>query len=118
MSKLSYVLLACMLSLNVQALEFSLHKNEGQLPGPTVLIVGGIQGDEPGGFNAASLLATHYRIERGRLWVVPNLNFDSIVRRSRGLNGDMNRKFPEISPQDPDYPAVERIKQIIIDKNV
>ena len=29
---------------------------------PVVLVVGGIQGDEPGGFSAATLLTTHYTI--------------------------------------------------------
>jgi len=113
------VLLCCgLLFSKAQALEFSLHKNEGHAPGPTLLIVGGIQGDEPGGFNAASLLVTHYRLTQGHLWVVPNLNFDSIVKRSRGLHGDMNRKFPTVSRNDPDYASVERIKGIITEQNV
>jgi len=108
----------CGIIFNVQALEFTLHKNEGQKPGPTLLVIGGIQGDEPGGFNAASLLATHYRLLRGRVWVVPNLNFDSIIKRSRGVHGDMNRKFPSVPKRDPDYVSVERIKEILTDKQV
>jgi hypothetical protein len=83
-----------------------------------VLVIGGIQGDEPGGFNAASLLVTHYRPRRGTVWVVPNLNFESIVRRSRGVHGDMNRKFPAVPPRDPDFARVERIKRIITDPEV
>jgi hypothetical protein len=103
-------------AVQVQAashLEFSLHKLESDRPGPTVLVVGGIQGDEPGGFHAASLLVTDYRVSQGRVWVVPNLNFESIIRRSRGVNGDMNRKFASLKPDDPDYAAVERIKALI-----
>jgi hypothetical protein len=79
----------------------------------TLLIVGGIQGDEPGGFIAASLIATHYNIKCGSVWVVPNLNFDSIINRSRGRFGDMNRKFIEIPKSDPDYENVENIKKLI-----
>lgn len=94
-------------------LEFSLHKIESGVAGPTVLVVGGIQGDEPGGFHAASLLVTDYKITRGSLWVVPNLNFESIIHRSRGVNGDMNRKFARMKPTDPDYAEVERIKSLI-----
>lgn len=94
-------------------LEFSLHKLDSGKPGPTVLVVGGIQGDEPGGFHAASLLVTDYRVSHGQVWVVPNLNFESIVRRSRGVNGDMNRKFATLKPDDPDYGEVERIKALI-----
>ena len=99
-------------------LEFTLHRVSGEQPGPTVLVIGGIQGDEPGGFNAASLLATHYRMRAGSVWVVPNLNFESIVRRSRGVHGDMNRKFPSVSASDPDFARVERIKRIITDPAV
>lgn len=81
----------------------------------TLLIVGGIQGDEPGGFMAASLIATHYEITKGSVWVVPNLNFYSIIKRSRGPYGDMNRKFANISKNDPDFPSVQRIKDYIKD---
>ena len=100
------------------ALEFSLHKRSAPVPGETILVIGGIQGDEPGGFNAASLLVTHYTVHRGNLWVVPNLNFESIVKRSRGVHGDMNRKFSSVSRNDPDFDRIEKIKRIILDEEV
>lgn len=84
----------------------------------TLLVVGGIQGDEPGGFISASLLATHYEITKGSVWIVPNLNFYSIIKRSRGPYGDMNRKFAELSPKDPEYKIVQRIKNYIKDDRV
>ena len=93
-------------------LDFSLHRL-GPGDGPTLLVVGGIQGDEPGGFSAASLLVTCYTITSGQVWVVPNLNFPSIVKRNRGTFGDMNRKFGYVNPKDPDYPTVKRIQDII-----
>jgi len=102
----------------VDPLRFTLHKLESDKAGPTLLVIGGIQGDEPGGFNAASLLVTDYRITRGAIWVVPNLNFASIIRRSRGIHGDMNRKFAHISLDDPEFDAVQAIKAIILDKQV
>ena len=80
---------------------------------PAVLVVGGIQGDEPGGFSAATLLATHYTITRGAVWIVPNLNFPSIVRNSRGVHGDMNRKFLRLDKNDPEYSTVSRIQELI-----
>lgn len=80
---------------------------------PVVLVVGGIQGDEPGGFSAATLLATRYTITVGTVWVVPNLNFPSIVMRSRGVHGDMNRKFARLDAADPEYPTVTRIQSLI-----
>ncbi|MCC8194322.1 MAG: deacylase [Deltaproteobacteria bacterium] len=93
-------------------LGFSFHRL-GPGGGATLLVVGGIQGDEPGGFSAASLLVTNYTITSGQVWVVPNLNFPSIVKRNRGTFGDMNRKFAQVSPKDPDYPAVKTIQKII-----
>lgn len=98
-------------------LDFNLYKL-GTGNGPTVLVVGGIQGDEPGGFSAASLLVTHYAITNGSVWVVPNLNFPSMIKRSRGPNGDMNRKFAALRKDDPEYDTVCRIKDIILDKQV
>jgi hypothetical protein len=98
----------------VNTLDFSLIKNgQADSDGPVILVIGGIQGDEPGGFNAASLLTTHYDIQHGQLWVVPNLNFPSIIKRSRGIHGDMNRKFMNLNKHDPEYESVEKIKAII-----
>lgn len=84
----------------------------------TLLIVGGIQGDEPGGFVAASLIVTHYNITKGSVWVVPNLNFYSIIKRSRGPYGDMNRKFADLAKNDPEYETIQKIKNYITDENV
>ncbi|MEA2110721.1 MAG: M99 family carboxypeptidase catalytic domain-containing protein [Campylobacterota bacterium] len=84
----------------------------------TLFIVGGIQGDEPGGFMAASLIATQYKITKGSLWVIPNLNFYSIIKRSRGPFGDMNRKFAELKESDPDFEAISKIKSYIEDDKV
>jgi len=93
--------------------DFRLYKKEASDTGPTILIIGGIQGDEPGGFNAAALLATEYTLSKGNLWVVPNLNFESIIKRSRGIHGDMNRKFSNLDRNDPEYALVQKIKAII-----
>ncbi len=96
-------------------LEFSVGENGKSLDdNNTILIFGGIQGDEPGGFHAASLLLSDYNITKGKIIVAPNLAFDSIIKRSRGNNGDLNRKFANISPKDPDYKTIERIKQLIL----
>jgi hypothetical protein len=84
----------------------------------TLLVIGGIQGDEPGGFIAASLLATHYEITKGSVWIVPNLNFYSIIKRSRGPHGDMNRKFAYLPKNDPEYQIIQRIKSYIKDDQV
>ncbi|MDH5443982.1 MAG: succinylglutamate desuccinylase/aspartoacylase family protein [Gammaproteobacteria bacterium] len=103
---------------SVNDLDFTLHKLDSGEDGPTLLVIGGIQGDEPGGFTAASLLVTDYQVKKGSVWVVPNLNFKSIIKRSRGVHGDMNRKFLSLPKADPEYEAVEKIKSIILDKKV
>jgi hypothetical protein len=100
-----------------KSFDFDLIK-KGKQDTNTMLVIGGIQGDEPGGFVAASLLATHYEITKGSLWIVPNLNFYSIIKRSRGPYGDMNRKFATLSKKDPEYKTVQRIKEHIKDKDV
>ena len=97
--------------------DFDLIK-KGQENNNTLLVIGGIQGDEPGGFISASLLATHYEITEGSLWIVPNLNFYSIIKRSRGPYGDMNRKFAHLSKNDPEYETIQRIKSYIKSDNV
>jgi hypothetical protein len=93
-------------------------KKLGPGNGNTLMVVGGIQGDEPGGFSAAALLAAHYRVKSGAVWVVPNLNFHSILNRSRGDKGDMNRKFAKIRADDPDYAIVKQLKSILLQDEV
>lgn len=102
---------------NTKSLDFDFIK-KGEDDNNTLLIVGGIQGDEPGAFMAASIISTHYKVTKGSVWVVPNLNFYSIIKRSRGPFGDMNRKFASLSKDDPDYESVQRIKKYITSPNV
>ncbi|MCK5293172.1 MAG: deacylase [Arcobacteraceae bacterium] len=102
---------------NLDAFAFDLIK-KGKSDDNTLLIVGGIQGDEPGGFMAASIISTHYTITKGSVWIVPNLNLYSIIKRSRGPFGDMNRKFANLPKDDPEYKIVQRIKKYIIDPKV
>ncbi len=65
---------------------------QGDKPGPTVMVQGGIQGDEPTGFLAAQLL-TKSRVVKGNLIVVPRANIPSIHVHQRAVNVDMNRRF-------------------------
>ena len=64
----------------------------GEAPGPTVMIQGGIQGDEPTGFLSAQILAES-RVLKGNLIVVPRANVPSIHVHQRAVNVDMNRRF-------------------------
>lgn len=112
-----FVLLIQNAYANPKVVGFDLIK-KGVEDNNTMLVVGGIQGDEPGGFMAASLISSHYKITKGSVWVVPNLNFDSIIKRGRGSYGDMNRKFAQILNSDPDYDDVKRVKEYIAQDNV
>lgn len=109
---------AVLSNASTQIYPFNIYKHQGNEDGPTILIIGGIQGDEPGGFTAATLIAMNYKITKGSVWIVPNLNFKSIIHSSRGLYGDMNRKFHSIKVDDPDYSIVKQIKNLILEKDV
>lgn len=65
---------------------------QGELPGPTVMVQGGIQGDETSGFVTAQLLSRS-KVMRGSLIVLPRANVPSINLRQRQINVDMNRRF-------------------------
>lgn len=91
----------------------------GKEPGATMMIIGGIQGDEPGGYIAADLYADMI-LEKGNLIVVPRANFLSIIKNMRGINGDMNRKFATNSSHDSDYEyrIVEILKTLMSQSDV
>ena len=121
MKKRSFALflLLCATSAFSADLHYSLIKKEsGKTNESTLLVIGGIHGDEPGGYFAPMLLAKHYTIQKGNVWIVPNLNFDSIVKNRRGIYGDMNRKFAKIETEDKDFEIVSDIKKLILDPKV
>jgi len=113
--RLFFILFLFFTSLNA---DIQLIKKENNDSNTTLLIIGGIHGDEPGGYFAASILSTHYKVTSKNLWIVPNLNKKSIQSNSRGLNGDMNRKFSVIKDGDRDKDTVKSIKEIILSKSV
>ncbi|MBW1960195.1 MAG: succinylglutamate desuccinylase/aspartoacylase family protein [Deltaproteobacteria bacterium] len=92
--------------------ELHVYRIFGKLPGKTLLLIGGIQGDEPGGF----LSADHYAdisLAKGNLIVVPRANFQSIVLRRRKINEDMNRKFDEDRQSNYEARIVGILKKLI-----
>lgn len=115
--KTLFILALFFINLFGANLHYSLFKKNTNI-GPTLLVIGGIHGDEPGGYFAPSVLKNHYQINYGNLWIVPNLNFDSIVRNRRGIYNDMNRKFLSINPKDKDFEIVGDIKKLILNKDV
>lgn len=71
-------------------------------PGPVFLVTGGTHGNELSGPKAAQLM-TQYRVKRGTLLVVPQLNrlADISQTRSAPVIGDLNRSFPTSSTGTP-----------------
>lgn len=99
--------------------EFTLYKKGSLAENEhTLLIIGGIHGDEPGGYFAPAMLEKYYRITKGNVWVAPSVNIHSMIANQRGIYKDMNRKFSILDKNDPDYKNIERIKELILDKNV
>jgi hypothetical protein len=66
---------------------------KGTLPGPTVVVIGGIHGDETAGYKAAEQLV-HWKINAGTLWVLPDANVEAIKRDIRLYQSNLNAMFP------------------------
>ncbi|PAF47613.1 purine-nucleoside phosphorylase [Helicobacter sp. 13S00401-1] len=86
--------------------------------GKTLLLLGGIQGDEPGGFNAVNVFLMTYKISHGKVIAVPSTNIHSMLLNHRGIYGDLNRKFAKLSPKDKEYGIIQHIKSLITRKDV
>ncbi|MBF0608320.1 MAG: M14/M99 family metallopeptidase [Candidatus Magnetobacterium sp. LHC-1] len=93
--------------------ELHVYKISGKESGKTLMIIGGIQGDEPGGYMTADLYAD-VTLKKGNLIVVPRANFLSIMKRKRAINSDMNRRFDYINSKEYyEDKVVEILKDLI-----
>jgi hypothetical protein len=73
--------------------EVTVYHFSGREKGPTLLIIGGIHGDEAAGYLTADRYI-NIELKRGNLIVIPRLNLPAIRKGQRhGLDGDMNRLF-------------------------
>lgn len=86
------------------ATEYFVH-DSGQ-PGPTILIVGGVHGNEPAGAHAAESLR-HWPIASGKLVVIPRANVLALKANKRltpNLNtnlSNLNRNYPRAGKSEP-----------------
>ena len=115
---MKYIFILLILIATYLQAEIQLIKKENNDFNTTLLVIGGIHGNEPGGYFSASILATHYEVTSKNLWIIPNLNKDSIRENKRGINGDMNRKFSSLQKNDKDTETIKGIKKIILSKNI
>ncbi|MFC1554716.1 M99 family carboxypeptidase catalytic domain-containing protein [candidate division KSB1 bacterium] len=94
--------------------ELNIYRINGDEPGPTLLIFGGIH-NEPGGY----LTADQYvdlPLRKGNLIIVPRTNFQAIINDQRETDGDMNRLFDLDEPRyedDYEMEIVLVLKQLI-----
>ncbi len=72
----------------------TVHFLRGAEPGPTVMVQGGIQGDEVSGYIAAQVL-TRAEVRRGNLIVIPRANVPTVLAKKRQINVDLNRRFDQ-----------------------
>ena len=93
----------------------TVHFIQGRKSGPTVMVQGGIQGDESCGYITAQLLSMA-QVHSGNLLVVPRANRPSIQLRQRAVNVDLNRRF------DQDYDKfyednLARVIRFLVDRS-
>ncbi|MBT3568029.1 MAG: hypothetical protein HN494_04210 [Opitutae bacterium] len=76
------------------------HRVASGEPGPVVIIVGGMHGNEPAGARAAEQIR-HWTLKRGELIVIPRANVAGLRARIRFVpnrspaTSDLNRNFPK-----------------------
>ena len=97
--------------------ELNVYRVYGVKPGKTLMIIGGIQGDEAGAFLSADMYAD-IALAKGNLIVVPRANLYSIILNNRGPDGDMNRQFGSLVTSDRQKQIIEVLKDLIGESDV
>lgn len=89
----------------------------GRTPGKTMMIIGGIQGDEPGGYLAADSYVD-ISLEKGNFIIVPRANLLSIIKNKRIIFKDMNRRFNVNEEAIYEDKVVAVLKKLISESDV
>jgi len=74
---------------------FVLTPGGSSLDVPTLMVIGGVHGDEDAGYRTAEKL-TGALVSKGKLVVLPHANQPAIAAHTRQANKDLNRSFPGI----------------------
>lgn len=94
---------------------------ESAEPGPTVLIVGAIHGNEPAGAHAVDVVR-YWPIKRGTIICVPRANVTALAAGKRRIpnvrkeHAELNRAFPrpDAEPSDsPEHPLPKALWQFV-----
>ncbi|MDD4803069.1 MAG: succinylglutamate desuccinylase/aspartoacylase family protein [Syntrophomonas sp.] len=87
-------------------------------PGPVVMIVGGVHGNEPAGYKAAAKVK-NYSIKKGTLLIIPQANKRAVAAHKRSIGGnDLNRDFPTSRYDKPDSTISKAIFKVVKDYDV
>ncbi len=81
--------------------------------GPTVMIVGGVHGNEPAGYTAAAKVKD-FNIKKGKLLVLPQANKRAVAAGKRSMGGaDLNRDFPRSKSDSADNTLSKAIFSVV-----
>lgn len=96
-----------------------LYINDSGVPGPVVLIVGGVHGNETAGYKAARQLVD-FMPAKGKLLVLPEANKLAVEAHTRVVSGqtDLNRAFPTTKYGTATGTLAQAILQMIKDYDV
>lgn len=87
-------------------------------PGPVVMIVGGVHGNEPAGYMAAAKFK-NTSIKNGKLLVLPQANKRAVANNTRSMGGaDLNRAFPRSKNDSADNSLSKAIFKVVKDYDV
>jgi hypothetical protein len=91
---------------------------ESGVPGPVVMIVGGVHGNETAGYRAAAQVK-NYSVKKGTLLVIPQANKRAVAAGTRTMGGaDLNRAFPTSKTDKPNNIMSTAIFKVVKDYNV
>ncbi len=96
--------------------ESTVYINRSAAEGPSVFVLGGVHGNEPGGWAAADQIAD-WMPERGTLVVLPRANTLAIQAHQRTLPelGDLNRFYPGEPAESATAFPMQRMASAILD---
>ena len=90
--------------------------NRSGVPGPSVMVLGGVHGNEPGGWVAAETIAD-WMPDRGVTVVVPRANIVATEAGERTLPelGDLNRFYPGEPPESSQAFPMQRMAWSVVE---
>ena len=102
---------------------FTINSNK---PGPTILLIGSVHGNEPAGSVALQTFMRSLKtnpIQSGKLFIIPCPNKLGIIFNTRWLlhrlnNRDLNRNFPRNNLETAEDPISEKIMEYVIQSDL